>query len=322
MIQVNLITGMLGTGKTSAIKHWLTQAPKSERWAVLVNEFGDIGIDGRLLANEGIQVKEVPGGCLCCTAGVPFQTGLNELIRRAKPDRILIEPTGLGHPKNIIESLLAPQYREVLNLQTAVCLLNPKHARSDKHLAHQTFNDQLAIADMVLLNYQDQASQEDNEAAMNLLSELDKPYVVAEFGQSDWQLLNQSHQAVELASHAHHHHHPTAIKITAALEGERWRRFQSQGQGMLAVGWVLDASIELDAGTIQEWVQGLPIVRAKAVFNSNAGWLQLQWADGCLSTMPAPSALDSRIELIADLAELNELELAATQFEQQLGPAK
>lgn len=318
MIKVNLITGLLGTGKTSAITHWLSQVPEGERWAVLVNEFGEIGIDGRLLAKEGVQVKEVPGGCLCCTAGVPFQTGLNELIRRAQPDRILIEPTGLGHPKNIIESLNEAQYAEVLSLQTAVCLLNPAHAISDKHLNHQTFQDQLNVADVVVINYQDIASSEEKAAACKLVEALGKPMLSSEHGKVDAQMLDAPHQAVVLPAHHHHHHHPSAVKVTAELNDEPWQRFQSQGQGMLAIGWVLASDIELDANAVQVWIESLPIERAKAVFYSNAGWLQLQWANGCMSTMPSPSALDSRIELIADLAHQNELEQAAEQFESQL----
>ncbi|MGL6294780.1 MAG: CobW family GTP-binding protein, partial [Plesiomonas sp.] len=93
-IKTNLITGFLGSGKTTTIRHLLASKPEHEKWAVLVNEFGEIGIDGALLRDQGAVVKEIPGGCLCCVAGLPMQVGLNMLISQHRPDRILIEPTG------------------------------------------------------------------------------------------------------------------------------------------------------------------------------------------------------------------------------------
>ena len=103
-VPTNIITGFLGAGKTSAIVHLLQNKPKNERWAILVNEFGEIGIDGSLMQGQyseeqGIFIREVPGGCMCCAAGLPMQIALNMLLAKAKPDRLLIEPTGLGHPK-------------------------------------------------------------------------------------------------------------------------------------------------------------------------------------------------------------------------------
>nr|CBX70012.1 hypothetical protein YEW_IU38090 [Yersinia enterocolitica W22703] len=96
MTKTNLITGFLGCGKTTTIRHLLSQKPEHEKWAVLVNEFGEIGIDGALLADSGAVLKEIPGGCMCCVNGFPMQVGLNMLLQQAKPDRLLIEPTGWG----------------------------------------------------------------------------------------------------------------------------------------------------------------------------------------------------------------------------------
>lgn len=88
-IPTNLILGFLGVGKTTAILNLLKHKPAGERWAVLVNEFGEVGIDGAMLDMEGAFVREVPGGCMCCVAGLPMQIGLNQLIHRARPDRLL-----------------------------------------------------------------------------------------------------------------------------------------------------------------------------------------------------------------------------------------
>ena len=98
MTRVNLITGFLGSGKTTTLLHLLAHKPANEKWAILVNEFGEVGIDGALLANRGAALKEIPGGCMCCVNGLPLQVGLNMLLKQTKPDRLIIEPTGLGHP--------------------------------------------------------------------------------------------------------------------------------------------------------------------------------------------------------------------------------
>ncbi len=83
MTKTNLITGFLGCGKTTTIRHLLAQKPEHEKWAVLVNEFGEIGIDGALLADSGAVLKEIPGGCMCCVNGLPMQIGLNMLLQQA-----------------------------------------------------------------------------------------------------------------------------------------------------------------------------------------------------------------------------------------------
>jgi G3E family GTPase len=100
-IPTNLVMGFLGVGKTTAILDLLKQKPKNENWAVLVNEFGKIGIDGAIYTAAGVTVKEVAGGCLCCAVGIPFQVSVNQLLKEVRPDRLLIEPTGLGHPKKV-----------------------------------------------------------------------------------------------------------------------------------------------------------------------------------------------------------------------------
>ena len=117
-VPTNIVTGFLGAGKTTAIVHLLQHKPKNERWALLVNEFGEIGIDGSLMQGQyteeqGVFIREVPGGCMCCAAGLPMQIALNMLLAKSKPDRLLIEPTGLGHPKEVLEILSNEHYQDV-----------------------------------------------------------------------------------------------------------------------------------------------------------------------------------------------------------------
>ena len=125
-IPTHLIAGPLGAGKTSLIRQLLAQKPAGERWAVLINEFGQIGLDAALLSTdaEGISLGEVAGGCLCCVNGAPFRVGLARLLRKARPHRLLIEPSGLGHPAELLRQLGEEPWAGVLALQPAVLVLD------------------------------------------------------------------------------------------------------------------------------------------------------------------------------------------------------
>jgi G3E family GTPase len=124
-IPTHVIAGPLGAGKTSLIRQLLAQRPANERWAVLINEFGQIGLDAALLSrdDDGIAIGEVAGGCLCCVNGMPFQVGLGRLLRKARPDRLFIEPSGLGHPGSCC-SAGAGAVAGVLAMQPLVMVLD------------------------------------------------------------------------------------------------------------------------------------------------------------------------------------------------------
>ena len=114
-IPTSIITGFLGVGKTTSILNLLSSKPANERWAVLVNEFGEIGIDGAIFkssvqSDNNVFVQEVPGGCMCCASSLPMQVALSRLIRESKPHRLIIEPTGLGHPQEVLRALKSAKF--------------------------------------------------------------------------------------------------------------------------------------------------------------------------------------------------------------------
>ncbi|MBS7662673.1 cobalamin biosynthesis protein CobW [Pseudomonas lalucatii] len=152
-IPTHLIGGPLGAGKTSLIRQLLAQRPAHERWAVLVNEFGQIGLDAALLASDadGVALGEVAGGCLCCVNGVPFQVGLGRLLRKARPQRLLIEPSGLGHPLQLLEQLRQPPWAGVLAVQPAPLVLDAAALAAGQPLAASQ-QAALEVAGLLLLN--------------------------------------------------------------------------------------------------------------------------------------------------------------------------
>ena len=106
-IPTNLIVGFLGSGKTTAINKLIANRPVGEKWSILINEFGKVSIDHALVDSgiDGINVQELGGGCACCTLALVFKPLLAQFIRRTKPERLILEPSGLSHPAKVIDIL-------------------------------------------------------------------------------------------------------------------------------------------------------------------------------------------------------------------------
>lgn len=317
LTKVNLITGFLGSGKTTTIRHLLSQKPENEIWAVLVNEFGEIGIDGALLNDSGAFIKEIPGGCMCCVNGLPMQVGLNMLLQQKKPDRLLIEPTGLGHPKQILSLLTGETYIPWLTLQATLCLLDARQLSDTRYCENENFRDQLAAADIIIANKYD-TYQDDDIATLQQWQRTngdDRPVVSVSQGQIAPLLLDQPrHNVRELPDGEHHHSHSLTNGLAALRlpSGQPWRRALNQGQGYHACGWIFSPDTIFDTAALLDWVRLSPVERVKGVMRIKEGTLVVnrQGYDLRIETK-AIAPLDSRIEIIHNTAsEWNTLQTA------------
>ncbi|HUH57756.1 MAG TPA: GTP-binding protein [Pseudomonadales bacterium] len=318
MTKVHLITGFLGTGKTTAILHLLKQKPSHEKWAVLVNEFGEVGIDGAIIKESGVAVREVPGGCLCCVSGLPFQMGLNMLLAREKPDVLLIEPTGLGHPRNVLQALKDENYQDVLTLGATVCLIDSRHLLETKYLENDVFVDQIQLADVLVANKVDLADAQ-TKAAFTALITSSQPEKSAsawiEQGQVDIDLLGSEVNAERLAIHPHAHQNNRKDNLTIVLPlgaHESYRRFENKGQGYFSVGWILKPQLLFSAEKLRDWVNGLSVERLKGIVCTDEGPLILNMREEVLSEMKTRELDESRLEII------DSVPLASSQLEQQV----
>ena len=132
-ISTHLFTGFLGTGKTSAIRSLIAQKPQHEQGLIIVNEFGEIGIDGAVLAENGIPVAEISGGCLCCSAGAQMDSTIRAILKKNTPQRILIEASGLAHAAGIIDELRTPEFAAVLDIAAVFTLIVvARHFRAEE----------------------------------------------------------------------------------------------------------------------------------------------------------------------------------------------
>ncbi|NIG14548.1 GTP-binding protein [Pantoea sp. Cy-640] len=304
MTRVNLITGFLGSGKTTTLLHLLAHKPANEKWAILVNEFGEIGIDGALLADRGATLKEIPGGCMCCVNGLPLQVGLNMLLKQTQPDRLIIEPTGLGHPKQLLNMLRAAVYQPWIRVEATLTLLDPRQLSDTRVTENENFRDQLIAADIIIANKSDKWDAEDRQRLASWQQQHlgDRQLVEASWGNIDPALLSQPALADRAVPDAAHHHHSSRPQGLAALklEGEaRWRRALNEGQGYASCGWIFDGDTVFDTIPALEWARLAPVDRVKGVLRTADGLVSInrQGEDLFIETRPVTPP-DSRIELI------------------------
>lgn len=350
IIPTNVITGFLGVGKTSFIKTLLSQKPSGEVWAVLVNEFGEIGIDAGLLGNDNqqVEIKEVAGGCMCCAAGLPMQVAINQLIAKAKPDRLLIEPTGLGHPQEVLKVLTQAHYQQVLSMKSCITLVDARKLRDSRYTQHEIFNQQLQVADLVLASKADcydeghvgelqdylkanvanqtmtvePWSHTQNEALMptilasiNLLHKLSAaknvPAVQAITTAPKTRLLDINYS-------------PLFSPDTSVQQLDFDERGvvckTKQADGFYSCGWVFDVSYEFDFDKLLEFVKGLDFVRLKAVMITDEGIAGFNGVESELSIVELDDAMASRIELLS-MSALNreQIEAALITASKRLG---
>ena len=326
-VPTNIITGFLGSGKTTAILHLLKAKPANERWAILVNEFGEIGIDGSLFESQhtekqGVFIKEVPGGCMCCTAGLPMQVALNTLLSKARPDRLLIEPTGLGHPIEVLESLSSDPFKAVLNIQKIITLVDARNLSDERYTRNEIFNQQISIADIIVGNKSDLYEQGDlvnlEHYAKTQGSEKSK-LLTTEHGQLDIEVVggktesephahhdhdHHQHDHDHLHSHDHEHHndHEQTVSVTEAPIPEAgYLKVKNSGEEFHSIGWRFAQDVSFKSDAIEDFLSGLSAERAKAVVCTDAGPLGYNLTSDGLSKTLLNECSEGRVEIIADM---------------------
>lgn len=179
-IPCTLVTGFLGAGKTTVINQLLATKPDDERWALLINEFGRIGIDGALFASsqdndleqKNIAIREVSGGCICCTSQLPLQIAISRLLSEHHPQRLLIEPTGLAHPRELILQLSAPHWQTALQMNAVITVLNGEQWQQIKYRDHDGFQAHVRDADVLIINRYTQLDTSEKQALVEWIAKL------------------------------------------------------------------------------------------------------------------------------------------------------
>lgn len=151
MIKVDVVSGFLGSGKTTLVKK-LLQVHQKEKVVLIENEFGDIGIDGELLEREGFEVFEISSGCICCIMQKDFEQMLARIIKEFHPQRIIIEPTGISILSEIIDILRKPEFASVIQINTLVTVVDSVNYLQQCEVFGEFFEDQITNASVLTLS--------------------------------------------------------------------------------------------------------------------------------------------------------------------------
>ena len=294
-ISTHLFTGFLGTGKTSAIRSLIAQKPQHEQWLIIVNEFGEIGIDGAVLAENGIPVAEISGGCLCCSAGEQMDSTIRAMLQKSTPQRILIEASGLAHAAGIIDELRAPEFADTLDIAAVFTLIDPRQFIDDNYAQNPLYRDQISVADVLVASKLDLCTSEQIAAFRAQAAQLFPPKsLVAE-------VRNAELDIAWLDT-------PTAEKSRYRIQAlpENTLGYQSQG-------YTFPAGRDFDGEKLTQFFNDLPqftqgLVRAKGVFQVLGTWVWLNWTDGQWGANQIAWRRDSRFELIAQAFDADEIE--------------
>ena len=231
MTQIDIISGFLGAGKTTLIKKLIKEAFAGEKLVLIENEFGEIGIDGGFLQEAGIQITEMNSGCICCSLVGDFSKALGEVMERFHPDRILIEPSGVGKLSDV-DAAVRKLDRDDWQPGSKITVADALRARMYLKNFGEFYKDQVASADLIVLSRTQNMDPSKLEACLKLLrdihpdaaivttpwDELDGRQIVAAAAQKDnWQQALLAHEDHDGDEHdedcgcdecrEHHHHH-------------------------------------------------------------------------------------------------------------------
>jgi len=332
-IPTNLIVGFFGSGKTTAIANLINQRSAGENWSILINEFGEVSIDHAMVESdqEEICVGELGGGCACCTVAFVFRPMLAQFIRQTKPDRLIMEPSGISHPAKVVDILRGPNFSEVIDLRNIICLIDPQDFEDERKREYEVFQDQIQLADIVILNWTDKRDREVVDRCRKWVESFRPPkqlILETSFGAIDSELLDmkfdtarfplfadahpvpEQHQStlpvLDLVPESHHHvtSPDTQTETGSVQHGPapgHPLRFQNDAPGYDACGWIFHVDDIFDRDRLLDllgYVQ--PIIRLKGVFRCQDDWWIINRAKDGTSYMTSAYRRDSRLEIILD----------------------
>ncbi|MBE5762724.1 MAG: GTP-binding protein [Clostridiales bacterium] len=227
MIKIDVISGFLGAGKTTLIKKLFESKKfKEEKIVIIENEFGEIGIDGTFLKDSGVQIKEINAGCICCSLVGDFESSIKELVEKFSPDRIIIEPSGVGKLSDIIGAINKVQG---LDLEINILATVVDAAKTKLYLKNfgEFFNNQVKAADTIVVGKVDKVNEEKLQDAVNAIrqvnenaniittaiADLDGDKILAfleekaSLREELLEKLQKEHEEESEHEHHHHHHH-------------------------------------------------------------------------------------------------------------------
>ncbi|MDO5402775.1 MAG: GTP-binding protein, partial [Eubacteriales bacterium] len=219
--KVDIISGFLGAGKTSLISKLLKEALSGEQVVLIENEFGEIGIDGGFLKDSGVEIREMNSGCICCSLVGDFGTSLKEVVDKYHPDRIIIEPSGVGKLSDVIKAVKDLHIENEIRLNSASTVADAAKVKIYMKNFGEFFNNQIEHAGTIILSRTQNVSEDKLKKAIELIREVNSdahiittPWDDIDGGQILGAMENVTNLELEMLAQAaqkehdeHHHHH-------------------------------------------------------------------------------------------------------------------
>lgn len=315
-LPVYLITGLLGSGKSTCLQHLIRQKPATQNWALLINEFGEIDIDGAAISAEypNLITRSVSGGCICCSAQFNLSQALNQLVQNSDLDALFIEPTGLGHPAKIIDTL--KQFPQ-LKLAKTLCLITPQQLTVERWQKSLVMRDLVTLADLVLLNKTDLSDTQEIADSEQLLNTLYPPkeLIETQMAQVDLGRITepsttqplpvfrlQSPASFSLKKHAQHGSNKQTWH--SDLPGFMRGSLQNDPQtgNIQAIGWQFSNQALFNRTALKQWFTKFApyLIRAKGLLRTGNEWQLLNFSSANLVLNDIAWREDSRLECLFD----------------------
>ena len=216
MVKIDIISGFLGAGKTTLIKKLLKEAFEGEQVVLIENEFGEIGIDGGFLKDAGIEIREMNSGCICCSLVGDFGASLKEVVEKYHPDRILIEPSGVGKLSDVIKAVQGVEADVDIQLNSYTTVVDAKKCKMYMRNFGEFFDNQVQYAGAIIMSRTDIVDEKKAMESMELLRSINEKaaIITTPIEKLDGKkILEVMEHPVSLADellkeeHEHHHHH-------------------------------------------------------------------------------------------------------------------
>ena len=222
MTKIDIISGFLGAGKTTFIKKMIDEVYTGEKLVLIENEFGEVGIDGGFLKDSGIEISEMNSGCICCSLVGDFAKNLQEVLDKFSPDRILIEPSGVGKLSDVMASVIDLEKTHDVKVNALVTVVNALKASKQMKAFGEFFNNQIEYATTVVLSRSQKATPEQLEFCVKQIQKLNPKAAIITTpwdeiqgsqilkvieGQDNLEMKTLAEAAHEAHEHEHHHDH-------------------------------------------------------------------------------------------------------------------
>ena len=275
MTRIDIISGFLGAGKTTLIKKLLGDALKGQQVVLIENEFGEIGIDGGFLKDAGIEIREMNSGCICCSLVGDFGVALKDVITKYHPDRIIIEPSGVGKLSDVIKAVDGVEKEAGVALNSATTVVDVMKCKMYLRNFGEFFENQVKSAGTIILSRTDKADTEKVEAAVKMLRELNpEAHIITTpvevlggkkvLDTMEGAIINLAQ--VEGEEHHHHHHDHDADEVFTSWGHETAHKYSHD-------------ELESILTTLDSGEYGA-VLRAKGIVDGGDTWYEFDMVPG------------------------------------------